>query len=54
MNILRFCFRYAIALLALNGLIFSLVPLIESDIDVPFDGIAHEMTERTQVTRYGK
>ena len=38
MNILRF--RYAIALLALSGLIFSLVPLIETDIDVPFDGIA--------------
>ena len=40
MNIRRSCFRYAIALLALNGLIFSLVPLIETDIDVPFDGIA--------------
>lgn len=40
MNILRSCFRYAITLLALNGLIFSLVPLIETDIDVPFDGIA--------------
>ncbi len=38
MNILRF--RYAIALLALSGLIFSLVPLIVTDIDVPFDGIA--------------
>jgi hypothetical protein len=38
MNILRF--RYAIALLALSGLIFSLVPLIETDIDVPFDGKA--------------
>jgi hypothetical protein len=38
MNILRF--RYAIAHLALSGLIFSLVPLIETDIDVPFDGKA--------------
>lgn len=40
MNILRSCFRYAIAPLALSSLIFSLVPLIETDIDVPFDGEA--------------
>ena len=40
MNTRRSCFRYAIAHLALSGLIFSLVPLIETDIDVPFDGIA--------------
>ncbi|MFZ1877033.1 MAG: hypothetical protein WAU25_08385 [Nitrososphaeraceae archaeon] len=46
MNILRF--RYAIALLALCGLIFSLVPLIETDIDVPFDGIA-QLDDRTNL-----
>jgi hypothetical protein len=46
MNILRF--RYAIALLALSGLIFSLVPLIETDIDVPFDGIA-QLDDRTNL-----
>lgn len=46
MNILRF--RYAVALLALCGLIFSLVPLIETDIDVPFDGIA-QLDDRTNL-----
>jgi hypothetical protein len=46
MNILRF--RYAIALLALCGLIFSLVPLIETDIDAPFDGIA-QLDDRTNL-----
>jgi hypothetical protein len=40
MNILRSCFRYTIALFALSALIFSLVPLIETDIYTPFDGIA--------------
>lgn len=40
MNILRSCFRYTIALLVLSALIFSLVPLIETDIYAPFNGIA--------------